>query len=198
MPTEDSGTQGQEPTATEGQEPTGDGQEPTGQQGTTGSDGSQEPQSQTPEGSVDALPEWAQQIVRDARSEAAKYRTQVREYEQAQLTEQERMQQRIADLEAENERLSHTARDTLVRSEVTSVASRLGVIDPEAAYRLIDVEQLSYDDDGNPTDVEAAVKELIQQRPYLAPNGSGDAGARRESSAQRDMNTILRRAAGRT
>jgi hypothetical protein len=75
-------------------------------------------------------------------------------------------------------------------------------VDTDAVYRLLDREGLEFDAQGRPQNVEAAVKTLLKERPYLARgNGSADGGAGtgngRDGGTQ-DMNALIRRAAGRS
>lgn len=51
------------------------------------------------DGKVDDLPSWAREAIAKANREAAQYRTKVREYETAQMSEAEKAAARLADAE---------------------------------------------------------------------------------------------------
>jgi len=59
---------------------------------------------------------------------------------------------------------------------VMLAASKLGIVDPDAAFRLLDTASLEFDDNGQPKDVERALKALLSNKPYLAA-GAGHASA---------------------
>ncbi len=115
-----------------GQEPALEGQEPEGE-GRTGAEGQE--------------PEAEQQKVFDAayvqklREEAAKYRKKLRELEQtlkekeeAELSEQERLQRRLAEAEARLAELERERQERTLQYEVKLRAAAMGIVDPDAAW----------------------------------------------------------------
>jgi hypothetical protein len=93
----------------------------------------------------------------------------------------------------------------IIRTEVKAAAAGK-LADPEDATRFIDLAQFKLGNDGE-VDTKAiakAVDELVKEKPYLAVNGTRtgrqnhDAGARTPASGGEDMNSLIRRAAGRT
>jgi hypothetical protein len=46
-------------------------------------------------------------------------------------------------------------------------ARELGIIDPDAAYRLLDLAEVEYDETGRPTNIERLLRDLVRKRPYL-------------------------------
>lgn len=126
----------------------------------------------------DAAPAEAQvaesEYVKKLRAEAAQYRTRlreleakVREDENAKLTEQERLQRRLAELEiaaAEKERI---LQERTVEYETKLKAASMGIVDPDAAWRLLDLAELEFDETGRPSNLEAALQKLIKAKPYL-------------------------------
>lgn len=151
---------GQEPhQESRGQEPRPDGQEPVDER-------------------FDA------DYVRKLRAEAAEYRRRLRELEQtvkqheeAKLSETERLQQRLAELEREQAAWQRERQEHTLRYETMLAASRLGIVDPEAAYRLLDLTALEFDEDGRPQNLEQALKALLKARPYLAGPPAATAGS---------------------
>ena len=126
------------------------------------------------EGTTEPAAPAEDRTVTELRKEAAKYRTQVRdmearlkEYETAQLTEQERIAAERDDLRARLDEATARSRRLALESAVITAATRAGVIDPDVAVALV-AGQVSYDDDGAPVGVEEAITELVKARPYLA------------------------------
>ena len=110
-----------------------------------------------------------------ARRESAGYRTRLSAFEKtaadqeaAGLSESEKLSKRNTQLEAD---LTAERRDRKLgvdRYEVQLAAGKLGIVDPDAAVKLLDWSTVEYGTDGSPTNVEAALKALIAKRPYLA------------------------------
>ena len=168
---------------TSGQEPTaGTGQAPTTASG------------QAPE-TTHSLAE-VQAALQAARREAAAHRTENAALKKAQadaeaatLTEAQKVSRERDTLKAQldSERLERQS--AINRYEVQLQASKLGIVDPEAAVKLLDWESLEYADDGSPKGLEAALKKLLASKPYLAggqqaPAGSTTNGASNRSAGQ--------------
>ena len=66
---------------------------------------------------------------------------------------------------------------------------------------LRDNDSIDFDSDGKPIDVEAAIKDLVKSKPYLAkaPAAGANAGAgtRPGASPGQTVDDMLRRASGR-
>jgi predicted nuclease with TOPRIM domain len=149
------------------QETTEGGQEPQNQQQTAaaGAQPGQEP----------AAEQFDAEYVRKLRAEAADYRKRLRELEQtvkqheeAKLSESERLQKRLAELEREQAAYQRERQERTLKYETMLAASKLGIVDPEAAYKLLDLTRIEFDEDGTPRNIEAALKELLKAKPYLA------------------------------
>ncbi|MCC6727894.1 MAG: hypothetical protein IT208_00985 [Chthonomonadales bacterium] len=70
--------------------------------------------------------------------------------------------------------------ELLTRLEVERHARRLGLVDEEAAWRLLDAAAVERDAAGRPTNVEALLREMARARPWLAaaePPGGGVSAA---------------------
>ena len=112
--------------------------------------------------------------VRKLRAEAAEYRKRLRELERAlkqheeeKLSETERLRLRLAELEKELGEREVRMREHTLRYETMLRARELGIVDPEAAYRLLDLAEVEYDETGRPTNLERLLRELVRKRPYL-------------------------------
>jgi len=137
-------------------------------------DSGQEPQT-VPAAQGQEPEQFDTEYVKKLRSEAAEYRKKLRDLEakvkadqDAKLSEAERLQNRLAELEREQAMYQQERQERTVRYEVMLAASKLGIVDPEAAYRLLDVAELEFEDDGRPKNVEQALRALIKAKPYLA------------------------------
>lgn len=135
--------------------------------------------------------EALQRELEDARKEAAKYRTErksladelgklkteVDAFKQASMTEEqkkqaeyEKAQQRAAELEAQIAEVNRRNQELQLRSLVQATATRLGIVDPDAAYLLLAGTtklELTNEPKDDAKAIETALRELVKARPYL-------------------------------
>lgn len=184
------------------QETTEGGQEPQNQQQTAaaGAQPGQEPQNQQ-----QTAEQFDAEYVRKLRAEAAEYRKRLRElkqtvkqHEEAKLSESERLQKRLAELEREQAAYQRERQERTLKYETMLAASRLGIVDPDAAYRLLDVASIEFAEDGTPKNLEAALFELVKAKPYLVAQSSGSPTnpARTGAGANDAFTAALYRGAG--
>lgn len=154
---------------------------------------SQRTEGQVPEArGVDVLPDWAQAIVRDARKQAAAERKKLQPLEQ-RLTEFENRDKSDSErLTAERDRLAKDleeretrVRDLTARQAVYEAADNAatGKVDRVAVYKIVR-DELEYDSDGAPTNVDAVIAAAKKDHPGLFPAtpGKADAGSRDSQS----------------
>jgi small-conductance mechanosensitive channel len=119
------------------------------------------------------------------RAENAAHRTRLREleeriraFEAAQMSEAERLQKRAEEAERAAQEAARRLRERTIRAEVRLAAQAAGIVDPEAAYRLLDLDQVQLDDDGEPVNIPALIARLVKEKPYLQarPGGGSPAG----------------------
>jgi hypothetical protein len=135
--------------------------------------------------------------VKELRDEAAKHRrdkaaveAKLKAIEDAKLSEDEKRAKRMQELEAENARLLGETR----RAAILAAAATAGAIVPEAVVGLVPADA---------EDVKQAVAAVKREYGDLFRKpvaGSADAGAGTGDQGKKpvtDMNTIIRRAAGR-
>lgn len=103
----------------------------------------------------------------DSPDDAERLLSQVREKEQAEKSELQKAKELAEEKEKQLQALMNRQKDLMVQNGVTSVASKLGIIDPDAAYRLLDKSSIEFDDDGQATNVEALLVSMLKDRPYL-------------------------------
>lgn len=139
------------------------------------------------------------------RAEANSLRQRLRIAEQkaeaaanAGKSDEEQRQARLAAAEARAEALEAQLRSTTARIAVSERARKAGAISPNAVYALIR-DDLEFDDDGDATNIADAIAQLRKDEPSLfrAAAGDGDGGRRGPNSGD-DMNSTIRRMAGRT
>lgn len=135
--------------------------------------------------------EALQRELDDTRKESAKYRTErkaladelgklkaeLEQFKAAQMTEEqkkqaefEKAQQRAAELEAQMAEVSKRNQELQLRSLVQATATRLGVVDPDAAYLLLAGTtklELSNEPKDDAKAIETALRDLVKARPYL-------------------------------
>jgi hypothetical protein len=114
-----------------------------------------------------------------ASKELDELRAYRKQQEEAQLTEQERQAKRMAELEARETALTLAQQDRTLRYEAQLAAVRLGVR-PEAmelAWRAVDPALVTWDDDGQPTNVETVLAGILDAHPYLKASAAPAAPA---------------------
>lgn len=141
----------------------------------------QEPETSGGESAQDATTPktFNEDYVRGLREEAAGWRRKAQEaaakigdFEKAQMTEAERLKAEAQEAKAQAEAARAAAKQAIARAEITRHAAKVG-LDPTLAERLVDVQ---FDDAGQPTGVDEAINNLLQQYPNLKA-GSFEAGA---------------------
>jgi hypothetical protein len=109
--------------------------------------------------------------------------------QQANQSETERYQARIAELEKRDSDRETERQHDRVQTATVREAAKLGFRDPSDAYRLLDAASIDFDDAGQPTNVGKLLSGLLKDKPYLASvNGSADGGQRGESGEGKKMN----------
>lgn len=121
--------------------------------------------------------------VKQLRAEAASYRKRLadleakaKQDEDAKLSEADQLKKKLAELEAAAAQSAKVRQEQTTRYEVMLAASKLGIVDPDAAYRLLDQSTLEYGEDGAPKNIEAALKAMVGGKPWLV-GGTGSGGS---------------------
>ncbi len=68
-------------------------------------------------------------------------------------------------------------RETVTRMEIERQARKLGIVDEDAAHRLLDAARIEYDGDGKPANIETLLKDLAKAKPYLVAQASSSTTA---------------------
>lgn len=143
--------------------------------------------------------EELQRELAKTRREAAEHRTARRKLEadaqaaaQAQMTKEERLAAQVADGQKERETLAAKYQARMLAYEVQLQAQALGIIDPDAAVKLLDASKIEYDDEGAPKNLGKLLRELVAAKTYLvapANQGQQNTGAQQTASASSATNT---------
>lgn len=163
--------------------------------------------------SDDLSPAQLKAMLADARKEAAKHRTDLRRFQQAdeqrknaELTEAQRLAKQVEELTGQIGTYQRRERDYALRDAIAEAVAdeRFGhqlVASPQRVIRLLDAEAVQWDGD-RPTNVRGLLARMIETDGYLfqpKPRrpGSGDGGAGGDRRPAADMNHLLRQAVGR-
>lgn len=193
-----------------GQRPTTDGTSPDPQQSSSTDSAASGQQSQ------DGQQQDQQQVqnpeAKKASEEAARYRKQLRDVEKrlaeyeakeqaakdAELPAIERAEKRAAEAERKYADSLRAFQEKIVGLTIQVQASKLNIIDADAAVKLMDWSQLEYDEDGVPTNADTVLAALVKAKPYLVAPSASAAPASQQSSAPPDANTALAAQLGAT
>lgn len=180
---------------------------PNGAPGTQADQGTQPPagssSTQADGGSGDDDQPLTGENARKLRNEARRLRERLRRYEDqdgSPLTssEQQRLAGRVTDLEGKLSAADAREKDRRIADDATTTASKLSFRSPALAHRLIDRSELTFDGDGRPTNVEKLLKAIAEAHPELVKPGADYGGGDRGTAPGGvDMNTLIRRGAGR-
>ena len=137
----------------------------------------------------------ARDALRAANNEAAQRRKKLDEYEKAEqtrkdaeLSEMDKLNKRLAEAETARQQALTTANDRLIKAAFVAEAAKHGVEYPEDAFLLADKSNVAVDDSGNVIGVAETVKTLVDGKRLPLRNravASLDAGAGSTSNGQR-------------
>lgn len=150
----------------------------------------------------------AREVLR-LRKESARYRKEAEDAKgalktktDADLTETQREKKRADEAEAKAKETEERSKARLVRAEIATYVSTVGVIDADAVIALVDRDDIEVDDDGNVKGVKKAVDTLLKEKPHLkreggaGRSGTDAGGGSGEEAGKVDMNRLIRRSAG--
>lgn len=115
-----------------------------------------------------------------ARAEAAKHRTELRdtkkhlqeleqklkERDDAEKTELQKATEKSTVLEAQIAKAEEKVRRLNIQNAVVTKAMKLDIVDPDAAFRLLDIDAVEFDGD-TPSNIEDLLTKLVEDKPYL-------------------------------
>ncbi len=152
-------------------------EEITGQEPNTEQAEGQEPEVEQQGTELDDMQAIQAELNR-ARREAAKYRKAAKAAEEAEelrkreeMSEVERLKADMAKIQAQAQEAEAQAKMATIKAAVMRAAN--GFNDPEDALRLLDLDAMEIDDDGNIEGLEDAIAGLLKTKPYLAKKQGG-------------------------
>lgn len=144
----------------------------------------------------------ADKIITSLRKENAERRVREKElaeklkvYEDAKLSNDEKLANRIKDLEASGKTAIDRANELELRLAVERAARKTGIVDEDAAYSLMNKDNLSYVDGHLDTaSVEAELSALVGARPWLKAKAAPDTPVIPATNPQKQLPGLLTRA----
>jgi len=126
------------------------------------------------------------------------------EEDKAKLSETDRLKLEKADAEKASADVLKTANERLAKAVVMTKAVALKIVDPDAAYTLMDKTDVDVSDSGKVTGIDEALAKLIKDKPYLIGEGvvtkvtkvGDDQNNDKKTVPTGTMNDLIRRAAG--
>lgn len=133
------------------------------------------------------------------RKEAASYRTKLREFEDRDKSELQKALDRAEQAEKAHEAERAARRQDRLQMASFTAARKLGFRNPDIAYRLLDVDDIDFGDDGNAKNVETLLEKVAKAEPYLVNSATDFGGGPRGKppTSADDMNARIRKATGR-
>ena len=113
------------------------------------------------------------QARRDARSQFSDYSelksraAKADELEQANLTEAKRLEVRVSDAEKRATDAQEQVSSAMIASEVKVRATQMGIVDPDAAFLLLNKKNVAYNVTDGVSGVDDALAQLLEDKPYL-------------------------------
>ncbi len=126
--------------------------------------------------------ESERQARRDAETRAKTAADELKKLQDAQLSESEKRDKRLAELEREREDWTRERQGIVLERAVERTATKLGFADPADALSLITRSAIEFETDGQPKNLDKLLGDLLKAKPYLAagrgrPAGGADLGA---------------------
>lgn len=114
--------------------------------------------------------------------------TKLKTHEDAQLSETERLQAQVKEHTEKSTTLASALQTERVQNAVELTAHQLGIVDPEAAYLLVDKSTIAVGEDGrvDRASVKTALEALVAARPYLKAAPAAAAPAKSGSATNPD------------
>ena len=126
--------------------------------------------------------ETVRKALKDANKEAETRRKKLDEYEAkekeaetAKLSEMEKLQKKLADIETEKSNVLKTANNRLIAAEIKSKSDKF--IDPDVVLAMTDKSKITVKEDGTIEGVDALLDDLAKLKPHLLKGSGSKLGA---------------------
>lgn len=109
--------------------------------------------------------------------------TRLKEIEDADKTELQKLEERVAEFEQREQQWQTEKRDTALRLAVAEKAQELGIVSPRLALAALKLEgaDVEWSDGGEPTNLDSLLSDLLEREPGLrgtpAPRKPGNVNA---------------------
>lgn len=170
----------------------------TGTAPATGTGTAQAPVTGTAQGQSNGTTTGSHPDPRD--TELAQAQARIRELEQANLSDAERRDRRLSELEAERTTWETERQAMILRNTVWQEATKAGAMYPDLVVQAVNPASVKWAKDGQPENVAEVVAKARTDYPALfrVAQGSADGGAGQGAPAGgATMNDLIRRGAGR-
>lgn len=172
-----------------------------GSQGDPGGHGQQGGTSSSQGGRTDALAIAREEAIAE-RKKRQEFEERVKKLEDEKLSDTERREKRTQELEAKNAQLEERLRQREMADAFEAAGRKAGARVPRDVWRLVETGDVEFDDKtGRITNADKLVGKLKTARPehFLPAGGRGtaDGGPRPPAPQGEDMNSMIRRMAGR-
>lgn len=136
--------------------------------------------------------------VKEKETEIADLKAKLAEHESSKMTDSEKKERKISELEATNLSLTQQLQQLRVGTVLAQSAAKAGAIVPDAVVRMVDLATLKFDNDGAPVEPDKAIEAVRKAYPQLfnGRQGSADAGVRGHGQPQ-SFDDQIRQRAGR-
>jgi hypothetical protein len=114
------------------------------------------------------------------RKKAADAEKRLKEIDDANLTEAEKLKQRAEAAEAK----VTGSQVRVAKAEAEKAAALAKVVNPGVAYKLIR-DDITFDKDGEPENIPALIAQLVKDNPYLLGAGDGGGGGAGNGASDR-------------
>jgi hypothetical protein len=143
----------------------------------SGGQSGQAPAANTDPTSQPSADEWQRirQELDEARRDAAKYRSELKAREDAQLTAEQKRERDFGELQTKSLELELTLQRLQMENAGLRLAPTLGIADPGAALALVQAEhahELKFSADGRPENLDTLLKQVLKDHPVLAAQPS--------------------------
>jgi hypothetical protein len=147
-------------------------------------------------------------IHRVKRAEKNAFKKYEEQKKKDQMTETEKLKFEKEEAEKKANQQLEKSNLRLIKSEVISQCTKLGIVSSNAAFKLMDLDDIEIDDNDKVTGVKDSLKALIKEYPFLTDNNNSNTGGKgkpggddqnKNSSNKNktfDMNQLIRKAAG--
>lgn len=108
---------------------------------------------------------------RDAEKRASSAEDELKKLREASLTEAEKREQRLTDLERAEADWKRERQELRLSRDVERAAAKAGFIDPGDAWRLIDISSVEFDAEETAQNVDTLVSDLAKAKPHLISAG---------------------------